>query len=168
MARVCIAGGDAKLTSGSKQERRSRYLKQLGRFPEVIEPRVLDGAEMISDVVAAPESLMRGFFRAPNGPGVALVGDACHFKHPGTAQVIVDAVEQAVYVAEALCGPKPSLDGYEVWRDQRACEHYEWSFAWGRFPREETEHVSADGRAREMQRRICATRSVAAWSRLRS
>ena len=45
---------------------------------------------------------MRGFFRRPNGPGWALLGDACHFKHPGTAQGIGDALEQGVFVAEAL------------------------------------------------------------------
>jgi 2-polyprenyl-6-methoxyphenol hydroxylase-like FAD-dependent oxidoreductase len=138
---LLIAWGDSRFSSGSKQERRSRYLRQLGRFPDVIEPRVLDGAEMISDVVVAPESLMRGFFRAPNGPGWALVGDACHFKHPATAQGIADAVEQAVYVAESLCGPLPSLDGYERWRDQRADEHYEWSFVWGRFPPDQSENL---------------------------
>jgi 2-polyprenyl-6-methoxyphenol hydroxylase-like FAD-dependent oxidoreductase len=65
---------------------------------------VEDGAEMVSDVVVAPESLMRGFFRRPTGPGWALVGDAGHFKHPGTAQGIADAVEQAVYIADSLSG----------------------------------------------------------------
>jgi hypothetical protein len=67
-----------------------------------------DAGEMISDVVVAPESLMRGFFRTPTGPGWALLGDACHFKHPGTAQGIADAVEQAIYIAEALSGAKPT------------------------------------------------------------
>ncbi|MDX6637646.1 MAG: hypothetical protein QOJ01_1157, partial [Solirubrobacterales bacterium] len=45
---------------------------------------------------------MRGFFRRAAGPGWALVGDAGHFKHPGTAQGIGDAVEQAIHVADAL------------------------------------------------------------------
>jgi 2-polyprenyl-6-methoxyphenol hydroxylase-like FAD-dependent oxidoreductase len=93
---------------------------------------------MVTDVVVAPESLMRGFFRAPTGPGWALVGDASHFKHPGTAQGICDAVEQAIYVAETLSGQDASLAGYEAWRDERAKEHYDWSFAWGRFPHPET------------------------------
>jgi 2-polyprenyl-6-methoxyphenol hydroxylase-like FAD-dependent oxidoreductase len=75
---------------------------------------------MVSAITVAPESLMRGYFRAPAGPGFALVGDACHFKHPGTAQGIADAVEQALYVADALSGSRPSLDGYERWRDERA------------------------------------------------
>jgi 2-polyprenyl-6-methoxyphenol hydroxylase-like FAD-dependent oxidoreductase len=138
---LLTAWGDSELTRGTKAERRSRYLQQLRRFPETIEPGMLEHAEMIGDVLAAPESLMRGFFRAPNGPGWALVGDACHFKHPGTAQGIGDAVEQAVHVANSLSGTQSSLDGYEQWRDERAREHYEWSFAWGRFPRAETENL---------------------------
>lgn len=140
---VCLltAWGDAEFTRGSMQERRSRYLERLRHFPETIEPDVLERAEMVSDLVVAPESLMRGFFRTPTGPGWALVGDACHFKHPGTAQGIGDAVEQALYVAEALSGANPSLDGYAYWRDKRASEHYEWSFTWGRLPRPETESL---------------------------
>ncbi len=62
---------------------------------------------MVSDLIVAPESLMRGFFRTPTGPGWALVGDACHFKHPGTAQGIGDAVEQAIYLAEFAIGRQP-------------------------------------------------------------
>ena len=134
---LLLACGDSDLTRGSKEQRRSRYLSSR-RFPEVIESGLLERAEMISDVVVAPESLMRGFFRTPAGPGWALAGDACHFKHPGTAQGIGDAVEQAVYIANALSGTQPSLDGYEQWRDGRACEHYEWSFSWGRFPQAES------------------------------
>jgi 2-polyprenyl-6-methoxyphenol hydroxylase-like FAD-dependent oxidoreductase len=66
-----------------------------------------------------------------------LVGDAAHFKHPGTAQGIGDAVEQAVYVADALSNGG-GLDGYGDWIDRRSAEHYDWSFAWGRFPKAET------------------------------
>ena len=138
---LLVTCGDSEFTHGSKEARRTRYLQQLRRFGEVIESSLLDRAEMISDVVAAPESLMRGFFRAPHGPGWALLGDACHFKHPGTAQGIGDAVEQAVYVANALSNSHPSLDGYEQWRNERAGGHYEWSFAWGRFPRAESENL---------------------------
>jgi hypothetical protein len=47
-------------------------------------------------------------------------------------------VEQAIHVAEQLSDSEASLDGYEAWRDARAAEHYDWSFAWGRFPRPET------------------------------
>ena len=140
---VCllIAWGDAEFTRGSKTERRTRYIERLGHFPETIERDLLERAEMVSDVVVAPESLMRGFFRTPSGRGWALVGDACHFKHPATAQGIGDAVEQAIYVADALSGPNPSLDTYADWRDKRAAEHYEWSFTWGRFPQPETENL---------------------------
>jgi 2-polyprenyl-6-methoxyphenol hydroxylase-like FAD-dependent oxidoreductase len=135
---LLIAMGDAELTRGTQRQRHQRYVELLRRFPELVEPDELDRAEMVTEVFAAPESLMRGFFRKPTGPGWALVGDACHFKHPGTAQGIADAVEQAVYVAEALSGATPGLAGYEAWRDARAAEHYEWSFSWGRFPHPET------------------------------
>lgn len=136
---LVTAWGDAAFSAGSAEERRSRYLEHLSGFPALIEPAALQGAEMIGEVVVAPESLMRGFFRTPTGPGWALLGDACHFKHPATAQGISDAVEQSLYLAEALSGADPRLEGYERWRDDRAREHYDWSFAWGRFPREESE-----------------------------
>jgi len=131
---LLVATGDGQFTRGTREERTRRYLEVLRRFPETIPPEDLDCGEMVSDLIVAPESLMRGFFRKPTGPGWALLGDACHFKHPGTAQGIADAVEQAIYIAEALSGAKPSLSGYEGWRDARAAEHYDWSFAWGRFP----------------------------------
>ena len=137
---LLIAIGDAELTRGTHREREQRYFELLRRFPELIEAEVLDRAEMVTDVVVAPESLMRGFFRAPTGPGWALLGDASHFKHPGTAQGICDAVEQAIYIGDALSGSEPSLAGYEEWRDERAKEHYDWSFAWGRFPHVESSH----------------------------
>jgi 2-polyprenyl-6-methoxyphenol hydroxylase-like FAD-dependent oxidoreductase len=131
--------GGAEFTRGSKSERLQRYLELLRRFPETIDPAALEQAEMVGELVVAPESLMRGYFRTPAGPGWALVGDACHFKHPATAQGIADAVEQAIYVAEGVAGRDPELEGYEEWRDRRAAEHYEWSFAWGRLPRPENE-----------------------------
>jgi 2-polyprenyl-6-methoxyphenol hydroxylase-like FAD-dependent oxidoreductase len=132
---LLVATGGAGFTRGSNEERHRRYLEVLRRFPETIPPEELDRGEMVSDLIVAPESLMRGFFRKPTGPGWALLGDACHFKHPATAQGIADAVEQAIYLAETISGAKPSLEGYEGWRDTRAAEHYDWSFAWGRFPR---------------------------------
>src|SRR5690349_4498390 len=85
---LLVAGGDETFTRGSKEERLAKYREGLSRFPERIPPRELEAAEMVSDLVVAPESLMRGFFRRSNGPGWALLGDACHFKHPGTAQGI--------------------------------------------------------------------------------
>ena len=136
---LLVAAGRAGLTRGSGPERRRRYLETLRRFPGTIPPAALERGRMIGSLTVAPESLMRGYFRTAAGPGWALVGDAGHFKHPGTAQGISDAVEQALYVADALSGRRPSLDGYERWRDERAAEHYDWSFAWGRFPRPEIE-----------------------------
>jgi 2-polyprenyl-6-methoxyphenol hydroxylase-like FAD-dependent oxidoreductase len=134
---LLVATGDAQFTRGTKEERSRRYREVLARFPETIPPEQLERGKMISDIVVAPESLMRGFFRTPNGPGWALVGDAAHFKHPATAQGIGDAVEQSIYIAEHLSGSEPSLDGYAAWIDKRAAEHYDWSFSWGRFPRPE-------------------------------
>jgi 2-polyprenyl-6-methoxyphenol hydroxylase-like FAD-dependent oxidoreductase len=134
---LLISMGDAELTRGTERERRRKYVELLCRFPQLLEPGVLERAEMVGDVVVAPESLMRGFFRKPTGPGWALLGDASHFKHPGTAQGIGDAVEQAIYIAEHLSGSSPGLEEYKAWRDARAAEHYDWSFAWGRFPNPE-------------------------------
>jgi flavin-dependent dehydrogenase len=139
---LIAAAGDNELTRGTREERRQRYLEMIRRFPETLPVEQLEAGEMISDVVVAPESLMRGFFRKPTGPGWALLGDAAHFKHPGTAQGIADAVEQAIYIAEHLSGSEPGLDGYADWIDERAAEHYDWSFSWGRFPQPGiSEHV---------------------------
>jgi 2-polyprenyl-6-methoxyphenol hydroxylase-like FAD-dependent oxidoreductase len=135
-----IAAGPPEMVHGTQDERRASYLEFVRGFPATVSTEVLDRAELVTDVAIAPEPLMRGFFRHPNGPGWALVGDACHFKHPGTAQGIGDAMEQSVYVAEALSGAG-DLDGYEDWRNTRAAEHYEWSFAWGRFPRADQEPI---------------------------
>lgn len=134
-----IAAGPPEMVHGSKADRRRAYLEFVHGFPESVSADVLDRAELVTDVVTAPETLMRGFFRRAAGPGWALVGDAGHFKHPGTAQGIGDAVEQAVHVADSLSRSNGTLDGYEAWRDARAAEHYEWSFAWGSFPRPENE-----------------------------
>ena len=138
---MLIAAGPPEMVHGTQQERRERYLEFVRGFPATVSPDVLDHAELVTGVAIAPEPLMRGFFRQSNGPGWALVGDACHFKHPGTAQGIGDALEQSVHVAESLSGAQGSLDGYEAWRDTRAAEHYEWSFTWGRFPRPEHEPI---------------------------
>jgi 2-polyprenyl-6-methoxyphenol hydroxylase-like FAD-dependent oxidoreductase len=136
---LLVAAGRAELTRGSNAERRRRYVETLRRFPATIPAAELERARMVGPLFVAPESLMRGYFRMATGPGWALVGDSGHFKHPGTAQGIGDAVEQALYVADALSDGRASLDGYEQWRDERALEHYDWSFAWGRFPRPEGE-----------------------------
>jgi 2-polyprenyl-6-methoxyphenol hydroxylase-like FAD-dependent oxidoreductase len=135
---ILIANGVPDLAQGTKAERERKYMEAIRRFPETFDPKLLDDAEMVTDVTVAPETLMRGFYRKPNGPGWALVGDASYFKHPGTAQGIGDAVEAALYVADSLSGADASLDDYEAWRDAKSAEHYDWSFAWGRFPRPES------------------------------
>jgi 2-polyprenyl-6-methoxyphenol hydroxylase-like FAD-dependent oxidoreductase len=133
-----IANGPPDLTQGDQDERTRKHLELVRSCPETLNPALLDRAEMVADVAVAPEPLMQGFFRKSSGPGWALLGDAGHFKHPGTAQGIGDAVEQAHKIAELLSNGDGSLDSYEAWRDERAEGHYEWSFAWGHFPRPET------------------------------
>jgi len=73
--------------------------------------------------------------------GPRCAGSTLAFKHPGTAQGICDAVEQAIYLTEHLSSSSPDLDGYAVWIDERAAEHYDWSFSWGHFPRPESENL---------------------------
>ncbi len=123
-----------EITRGSAADRLATFRAGVAKFPDVITAEQLDAAEMISDIVVVPETMMRGFYRQANGPGWALVGDAGHFKHPSTAQGISDAVEQAIHVAAALDGDDPELTGYEQWRNARSKGHYEWSFAYGTWP----------------------------------
>ncbi|NYI99673.1 uncharacterized protein (TIGR03083 family) [Nocardioides thalensis] len=125
--------GRADLTRGTPEELEERYHALLGSFPGVLNPRLLAGADRISKVVAAPETMMRGYFRPAAGPGWATLGDAGHLKHPATAQGIGDALAQARYVAEHLLAGG-DLGGYADWRAARAAEHYEWSFMAARFP----------------------------------
>jgi 2-polyprenyl-6-methoxyphenol hydroxylase-like FAD-dependent oxidoreductase len=132
---ILVVSGPAQFSRGTASEREKRYLQALQTFPSTFDASLLDAAERISQIRVAPETMLRGFFRQATGPGWALVGDAGHFKHPATAQGISDAIEQAIYIAEALDGSDENLDGYEAWRDERAAEHYEWSFDFGRFPR---------------------------------
>jgi 2-polyprenyl-6-methoxyphenol hydroxylase-like FAD-dependent oxidoreductase len=148
---LLAAAGNADFTRGTHDQRKRRYFELLRQFPDTLPAEQLEAGEMISDIVVAPESLMRGFFRRPTGPGWALVGDAAHFKHPGTAQGICDALEQAIYIAERLSTSNPSLDGYAEWIDSRAAEHYDWSFAWGRFPKPGVSDKLFAGWARESE-----------------
>ena len=126
--------GPPEITRGSNEDREKRYVKGMTAFPESFDAGLIQRAERISDLVVVPETMMRGFYRRANGPGWVLVGDAGHFKHPGTAQGISDAVEQAVYVADALSGSDPELAGFHDWRRDRSKEHYEWSFVYGSWP----------------------------------
>ncbi len=123
-----------EVTSGSKTDRERAYAHGIRHFPDTLKDSDFDKAERISDLVVVPETLMRGFYRKADGPGWALIGDAGHFKHPGTAQGISDAVEHAMYVGEALAGADPELEGFHEWRKERSIEHYEWSFIYGSWP----------------------------------
>lgn len=133
---IAMLGVPAQLTRGNAEQRQRFFVESLEQF-EWFDASWLDGAEQISPIRVAPETMLRGFFRDATGPGWALVGDAGHFKHPSTAQGISDAIEQALHVADALTGADEALDGYEAWRDERAREHYEWSFDYARLPRPE-------------------------------
>ena len=146
---LLVSLGPPEFTRGDARTRRGRYLEMLAAFPETVDPAALDAAEMVSEIVVVPETMLRGFFRPAAGPGWALVGDAGHFKHPATAQGISDAVEQALYVADALSGDDQDLSGYESWRDARAAGHYEWSFSFGSFPRPERAGPVFDGLSAE-------------------
>jgi hypothetical protein len=147
----------AGLPTLARGDRMATYLAGIRRFPATLNPRLVTRATMISPVVVAPEPMLRGFFRQACGPGWALVGDAGHFKHPVTAQGISDAVEQAWFVADALLGADPRLDRYQAWRDDRAAQHYEWSFRSAHLPQPEHAHplfagLSADPEASQQWR----------------
>ena len=131
---LLVIAGAPELVRGNRGARQARYLEWLGKFPSVIDPHALEVGRQISDLVVAPEAMMRGFFRRANGDGWALVGDAGHYKHPSTAQGIGDAIEQADHVADALLGQDPDLERFAQWRDTRAQEHYVWSFRSASWP----------------------------------
>lgn len=132
---LLILGIDPKLTRGDATKRQLTFLEGVRKFDDWFDSGWLARAEQVGAIRLAPETMLRGFFRRANGPGWALVGDAGHFKNPSTAQGISDAIEQALHVAGELAEPTESLDGYEAWRDERAREHYEWSFDFARFPK---------------------------------
>ena len=131
---LLVIAGAPEFVRGNRRARQARYLEWLRSFPAVVDSRALDRGQQISDLVVAPEAMMRGFFRRANGDGWALVGDAGHYKHPSTAQGICDAIEQADHLADALLGPDPGLESYARWRDTRAEEHYVWSFRSASWP----------------------------------
>ncbi|MPZ92823.1 MAG: DUF664 domain-containing protein [Actinobacteria bacterium] len=131
---ILVVAGGPDLARGNRRARQARYLEWVRRFPSVIDSRALDRGRQTSDLVVAPEAMMRGFFRRAKGNGWALIGDAGHYKHPSIAQGISDAVEQADYVADALLGEDPDLGRYEKWRDARSQEQYLWSFRAATWP----------------------------------
>jgi uncharacterized protein (TIGR03083 family) len=130
---LLTVAGPADLTRGTPATIEARYRRALLDFPAVLNPRLLEAAELVSPVVGAPETMMRGYYRSATGPGWALVGDAGHFKHPTTGQGIGDALAQAEYVAADLLGGG-DLAGYEQWRTDRSTEAYEFSFRTARLP----------------------------------
>lgn len=134
---IVLLGVVPELTRGDTEQRQRAFLAATTEFADRFDPAWLSAGRQIGPLRIAPESMLRGFFRQASGPGWALVGDAGHFKHPSTAQGISDAIEQGLYVADALTGANEDLSGYEAWRDERTREHYEWSFDYGRFPRPE-------------------------------
>jgi 2-polyprenyl-6-methoxyphenol hydroxylase-like FAD-dependent oxidoreductase len=134
---IVIYNCPPELARGTAQARLRAYEAGIRRFPETLDPGLLERAERISELRIAPETMLRGYFRQAAGPGWALVGDAGHFKHPSTAQGIGDALDGAHELAERLLETDPGLRGYQASRDRRALEHYEWSFNFGRLPRAE-------------------------------
>ena len=80
-----------------------------------------------------------GFMRRSWGPGMALVGDAAHFKDPITAHGITDALRDAELLADAVAeGGERALARYQERRDELArgifsisdrIASYEWSLA---------------------------------------
>lgn len=142
---LLAVSGPPEFTRGGREAREKAYRAGLREFPTTLEPEAIDSAERITEVRSAPETMLRGFYRDPAGPGWALVGDASHFKHPATAQGISDAIEQAIYVADAILADDPSLESYAGWRDRRAAGHYEFSYQFGMFPKPEFSGPIFDG-----------------------
>jgi len=135
---IVILGLDPELTRGDAGRRQRRFIEGVGQHHLRSLQVALERGEQLAPIRLAPETMLRGFFRQATGPGWALIGDAGHFKNPSTAQGISDAIEQSLHVAEELTAPGERLDRYEAWRDERAREHYEWSFDFACFPRPET------------------------------
>jgi 2-polyprenyl-6-methoxyphenol hydroxylase-like FAD-dependent oxidoreductase len=135
---ILILGLDPELTRGDQAQRQRTFVAMLEHYRDWFDPAWLQRAEQVGGVRVAPEPMLRGFFRQATGPGWALIGDAGHFKNPSTAQGISDAIEQSLHVAAELTGPEETLAGYEAYRDERAREHYEWSFDFARFAKPET------------------------------
>jgi len=144
-ADLLVTFGPSEHTHGNSVTRERAHMDCLRSFPSLIDFEWIDGAERIGQIQAAPETMLRGFYKQATGPGWVLLGDAGHFKHPGSAQGISDAIEQAIHLAQELTTGDREPGSYARWRDQRAAGFYEWSFTFGRLPREETTGPIADG-----------------------
>ncbi|MCX4642716.1 MULTISPECIES: NAD(P)/FAD-dependent oxidoreductase [unclassified Streptomyces] len=69
--------------------------------PDLYE-RAMDGGERVERLRGTGDQ--QNFFRAPSGPGWALVGDAAHHKDSITARGISDAFLQADLLADSVAG----------------------------------------------------------------
>ena len=161
---LLVLAGDPSLAQGNGADREASYAAGIRGFPDVLPPPWLERAERVSELFVAPEAMMRGHFRRASGPGWALVGDAGHLAHPAGAQGISDAIEHALYIADAVSGCDSNLDGYAAWRDDRAAEFYEWSFDVGRWP---VEHRAGPVFAGLAEDRIAGQEWRDIWSRRR-
>jgi len=144
-ADLLITFGPSDHTRGNAVTRERAHMHCLRSFSAMIDFERIEGAERIGQIQAAPETMLRGFYKQAAGPGWALVGDAGHFKHPGSAQGISDAIEQAIHLARELTTGDYEPASYARWRDERAAGFYEWSFSFGRLAREDTTGPIADG-----------------------
>ncbi|TMK58991.1 MAG: NAD(P)/FAD-dependent oxidoreductase [Actinobacteria bacterium] len=135
---ILILGVDPLATRGGPAEKQRTFVGLLDQYSDWFDPAWLQRGEQVGGIRVAPETMLRGFFRQGTGPGWALIGDAGHFKNPSTAQGISDAIEQSLHVAAELTGQEESLAGFEAYRDERAREHYEWSFDFARFANPDT------------------------------
>jgi flavin-dependent dehydrogenase len=78
------------------------YLDNIrGTAPDLYE-RAMAGGERVERLRGTGDQ--QNFFRAPSGPGWALVGDAAHHKDSITARGISDAFLQADLLAESVSG----------------------------------------------------------------
>ncbi len=138
---LLAVSGPPHFTRGTARERGTRYRAALADFPAALGAADLAAAERVSEVLTAPETMLRGHARRATGPGWVLIGDAGRFSHPATAQGIGDAVEQAHYLADLIV-EQQSTAGFQEWRDEGA-DHYAWSYRAALFPTPPSERLFA-------------------------
>ncbi len=114
-----------------------------------------DGVQLLS--VAGPAEITRG----PSSErerayarGLQVFPGSLDAAELDKAERISDAIEQAIYVADALSDNDPELEGFHHWRHERSLEHYETSFRYGSRPVVDFAHpylrgLSADPVARQ-------------------
>jgi flavin-dependent dehydrogenase len=96
------------------------YLRSFDLVPEFAER--IRAARRETRLVGS--GTLRGFFRAPYGPGWALVGDAGYHKHPITAFGITDAFRDAEALAAAV-GSDDAMAAWQRMRDESSLPMYE-------------------------------------------